>query len=390
MINEVSNNNMVNGGNTSVYPTTSHQPTIGKQPTASPAIDVDHSSKSGHCGQNPSCSTEHEQNVSNSPPTKKRRGRQSSYTDVEDLYICRNVLALKAHIAKHGTKKHLFEKIVENLSKLDIWTRQCTWKGVSDRYNLLQDKFNEEKYNKLVESGNTAEIKELDKLLASMRYMPEEPDCSFPQENGNIVSGKQRLDIGCQTSNDHAIEGNLEQPGANGILSPHKMPHDAPKHAAAVVPDESCLGPNTSLPLPPVPPHGSVQQQPPNAVANSTTNEETNSGDRNCVVTPPTQRFHRRQRQVTCEQEKFGYDADRFGALLYQTTTAQIELEKERLDVEKQRISMEIEHWRQDREERLAKEEKDREERKEERESKARLELEKFKLLMETIQTIRK
>lgn len=100
------------------------------------------------------------------PSLKKRRGGQCSYTGSKYFYMCRDVFGCRMHVAKHDTKKCLFEQVAESLSKSEVWNQPIGWKSLLGRYTLLQEQFNGVDRKIVLHSGHAGAVSERDELLS--------------------------------------------------------------------------------------------------------------------------------------------------------------------------------------------------------------------------------
>lgn len=98
----------------------------------------------------------------------------------------------------------------------------------------------------------------------------------------------------------------------------------------------------------------------------------------------------RKKCRVINHAQRFEEEMKRFGPVLKECDEGLLEFERQKVELEKKRFDMESKERAEDQKERAAERELHREEQKADRETTARMEMEKFKVMMETLKSVRK
>lgn len=274
-----------------------------------------------------------ESNASNVIPNTKA-GRHSKFNAEQDIAIVREVAAAEAHLSSYGETRRRFNLVAEKLKDCPLFEQTPSWKQIQDRYKRLQDQYDSQDKDNLRLSGvGGGEMGELADLLMSMR---EARDDMLAQKDATKEEERKR-----ETEKE--------------IIGEHLM-------AAA-----------TSRR---------------NSVAVDKDNEDNDDLD---VLSNESSR---KKRKLGRMENGLRNEMDAFGEHMKEADLARVELEQRRLDFERERHQHEREDRVTDREERKLEREAERKERREEREEERRerrderehqskLELEKFKLMMD-------
>lgn len=242
--------------------------------------------------------------------------------------LLREVLAADAHVAPHGTKQERFKGVADALEANVDFKVKIDAKSARDRYERLQKTFDQDDRRNAMMSGVGGEMTETQEMLSKMKEAREE-----------VV-----------------MQRNLAQ---NEMRK-----RDERKIAAG-----KRLVSNSTVPSTDV-------------ISNDGSESEAIESE----VTPRAKRAKRiSHRHQASSSSDMGTDLDRFSQLIRQTDSEQVSVEKERLIFEKEKHTDEMNIRRGEREDRQKALSDAREERKDERESRDRLELEKFKMMMDLL-----
>lgn len=107
-------------------------------------------------------------------------GRRSRFTFEEDLLLIREVAACKAHIARNGETKDMFELAAVKANATKRLHCSISWKSLQDRYKRIQARFDRDDRTEQRMSGIGGEVSEMDEILAIMK---EERDDLNVQRN---------------------------------------------------------------------------------------------------------------------------------------------------------------------------------------------------------------
>lgn len=271
-------------------------------------------------------------------PQRKRRGR-SDLSMEETVMLLREVFASKAHVAPHGSKLELFDKAADALTLNSDFTPSLDGKSVRDRYERLQRTFNKKDKKDAMLSGVGGEITEADELLSQMEEARVEQAAQRSERREEVNQREQRKLVAGARIVDKAMS-------AAAVISSGDEGQGSSDADGARGSDEEHNG----------------------------TSMEKGSGS-----------AKKKKRRLN-HGARFEGEMDRFGALLREGDQAQRDLDEKKLLLEERRMEMEERRRLEEREERRLEREADREERAADRVSRERVELEKFKLMMEMLQ----
>lgn len=244
--------------------------------------------------------------------------------------LLREVLACNAHTAPHGCKAEYFERAANSLNGNRDFSVHVDGKSVRDRYERMQKLYNQKDRKDALLSGVGGEVTEADELLSVMREAREEHAL---QRNKRAAEVKERED--------------------------RKL-----AAGAAVVAKATRV---------------EVIESDGESV---TTSDRVSTGSGGVVQ----KRKRRRSGSYAAQMDS---EMDRFTSVLKEGDTAQRRLDERRLSLEERRLSFDTDKDAADREDRRRERDEERKERREERESRDRLELEKFKLMMDMLKSER-
>ena len=251
-----------------------------------------------------------------------KRGRRSKYTAEEDLIILREVAATKAHIAPYGRTLELFQTAAKKVNGNAKFTVEATAKGIFDRYTRLQKDFDKSERKTCLLSGVGGEIGEAEELLAMMKEARDDAALQARMEKEALRAQE---------------EAKIRKGEELVMLATERVP----RRDDAVV--------------------------------------EIGEGD------DDARPKKKRRDNVRLGADLFTGEVDRFADSIRESDDARIALDRERLLFEQKRFEREMQEREKERAMRSEELEKDRAMRKEEREAHERMELEKFKLMLEVL-----
>ena len=100
---------------------------------------------------------------------KSKAGRQSRFSNEEDLILVREVAASSAHLAAFGETRATFGQAAAKVNENEAMKEKVTWKSVRDRYKKIQEKFDKRDNCERRISGSGGEVGEMDELLMEMK-----------------------------------------------------------------------------------------------------------------------------------------------------------------------------------------------------------------------------
>jgi len=278
-------------------------------------------------------STRHEASSAR-PPSQPRAGRRTAYSDEQDIAIVREVAAAEAHIAGFGETRKRFEKAAGLLGENPLFTTKISWKQVQDRYRRLQEQYNShDNENQRLSGVGGGEMGELADLLMMMREARDDMDA------------KKTVDKETRKKDDEE----KEEAGRRLVAASTSRRRSATESETINLEDDE----------------------------DDLSSQSARKKRRTSTPAPP------------------GSEMEAFGAQMKEAEIARVELEKERLAFDRTRFAKQSEEREKDRQERREERANDREERerereaerrerREEREASSKLDLDKFKLMMET------
>lgn len=314
-----------------------------------------------------------------------RRGRKTVFSTDDDTSLLREILSTGAHVARYGCKKNKFLAVAEALNSRKSMPKSMTWKNAQDRYELLQRQFNSMDNKDRALSGVGGDVTECDEMLSMMREARQESDIACKRERETLsLREKRKLEAGARAVGMATTRKNCWDD--IGI----EVTNGATKTVVETNSDEL----------------GNVFETVPDNASGDVASDvidrvhqPIDDTDDCGIAHTPT----KRRRRLSTHSTQFQGEVEKFAHALKESDTAQLALEKERIDLETLKHEDEQQLRKDDRDERrmerearrreydLEREERinglsvEREVRKLELESRERLEAERMKMLLEAL-----
>ena len=122
------------------------------------------------------------------------------WTTEHDILLCREILVVEPYTAKPRTflKGQLWDKISENLNKLEEPKFVVVQRSVHDRFKLLREKFKKRMTAEKRAKGISPEMSELDAIMEEIIELED----SYTEEHINGSMEKMRKEQDKENAND--------------------------------------------------------------------------------------------------------------------------------------------------------------------------------------------